>query len=74
MTKVVTTQGNLFIIVAIEHERSIKNYQQVEHHETVFIPITFNTLDEAKEWCDEVKIKNRDYMIFGTWNPLKRGA
>lgn len=73
MTKVVTTQGDLFIIVAIEHGRSIKN-QQVEHHETIFIPITFNTLDEAKKWCDEATIRNRDYLIFGTWNPLERDA
>ena len=73
MNKVVTTQGDLWVVVAIDHDRRLDG-QTIRQAECIHIPITFNTLREAEQWCEETQVKNRDYLIIGTWNPLTRGA
>lgn len=71
MTRVASTQGDMFVVVAIERSMRIEGLT-VKQDMDIFIPITFNTLEEAKEWCEKVKVKNRDYLIFGTWNPANK--
>lgn len=73
MTNVINTMGDMFIVVAVEHQRKLDG-QNVRASELITIPITFNTLEEAKEWCEKVKVKNRDYLIFGCWNPALKLA
>ncbi len=68
MIKVTHDQGDMFIVIAIERHGKLDS-TTVKMDMEVFVPITFNTLEEARKWCEEVKVKNRDYLIVGTWNP-----
>lgn len=71
MINVVTRDGDMFVVVAIDHGRRMDG-QRIKEQNDIAIPITFSTLKEAKDWCDEVKVRNRDYLIFGTWNPAHK--
>lgn len=71
MTNVVTSDGDMFVVVAIDHSRRMDG-QRIKEQNEITIQITFNTLHEAKKWCEKVKVRNRDYLIFGTWNPAHK--
>ncbi len=72
-TTVVSRQGDIFAVVDVTHARRMDG-QSVRHSEAITVPIMFNTLQEAEDWCGEVKPKGCDHLIFGCWNPALKDA
>lgn len=72
MSKVITSAGDMFIVVSVESEVSVEG-QEFMLKNTVTVPMTFCTIEDAMEFCDEAQVDGREFLIFGVWYPRPNG-